>query len=211
MVDTLKYWGYIEQTADSQKYTLGLKVVELGMAKLQRLDFFAESAPYLKKLAEKFNETVNLGVLDSGEVVYLDKEESTRTVKAILYPGRRAPIHCTAIGKVLLAFQPPDVQANIIKGKKLKKYNRNTITSWKELNEELKKIKNFGYAFDDGEQIEEVNCVAVPIYDVNGKVIAAISVSVPAFRMNSEKKEDVISTSKKIAMEISMRLGYKVF
>jgi DNA-binding IclR family transcriptional regulator len=210
MMDTLKYWGFVEQVPNSQEYTLGLKVVELGMTKLHQLNVFNESAPFLKEIAQKFDETVNLGVLDEGEVVYLDKVESTRIVKAILYPGRRAPFHCTAIGKVLMAFQPKSVRSKIIVGKELTKYNKNTITEPKMLENELLKIKQSGYAVDNGEQIEEVNCIAVPIYDIHGKVIAAISISAPAFRMSLEKRKEMISVSKKKAMDISRRLGYKI-
>ena len=123
MVDTLKYWGLVEQLPHSQEYTLGLKVVQLGMAKLHQMSVFNEARPLLEKLCEQFNETVNLGVLDHEQVVYLDKYESTRIVKAILYPGRRAPIYCTAIGKVLLAFQKNEQRKAIIKQLKLKKYN----------------------------------------------------------------------------------------
>jgi IclR family transcriptional regulator, KDG regulon repressor len=210
MVDTLKYWGFIEQVPYTQEYTLGLKVVELGMAKLHQLNVFNEATPFLKQIAEQFDETVNLAVLDQGEVVYLDKVESTRIVKAILYPGKRAPFHCTAIGKVLMAFQPKTVRSKIIKEKKLTRYNQNTITDPEVLENELMKIRDSGYALDNGEQVEEVHCVAVPIYDIHGKVIAAISISAPAFRMGTEKKKEIITFSRKKAMEISKRLGYKI-
>jgi IclR family transcriptional regulator, KDG regulon repressor len=210
MIDTLKYWGFVEQIPHTQEYTLGLKVVELGMAKLHQLNVFNEATPFLKQIAEQFNETVNLGVLDQGEVVYLDKVESTRIVKAILHPGRRAFFHCTAIGKVLMAFQPKSIRSKYIKEKKLTRYNQNTITDPEVLENELLKIRESGYALDNGEQVEEVHCVAVPIYDLHEKVIAAISISAPAFRMSPEKKKKMISISKKKALEISKRLGYKI-
>lgn len=120
MLSTLKYWGYVEQILDTQKYCLGLKVAELGMVKIHNLDLFKETNPFLQQLAKRFDETANLGVLEQKEVFYLDKVESTRTVKAILYPGRCAPVHCTALGKALLAFQLPEVRKKIV-GKKLKK------------------------------------------------------------------------------------------
>lgn len=210
MIDTLKYWGFIEQVPYTQQYTLGLKVVELGMAKLHQLNVFNEATLYLKQINERFDETVNLGVLDQGEVVYLDKIESTRIVKAILHPGRRAPFYCTAIGKILVAFQPKSVRSKIINSSKLIRYNQSTITDVETLESELTKIRNSGYALDIGEHVEEVHCVAVPIYNLHGKVIAAISISVPAFRMSMEKRKEIISFSKKKAMEISKRLGYKI-
>src|SRR6056297_13788 len=176
MIDTLKYWGFVEQIPYTQEYRLGLKVVELGMAKLYQLNLFNEAIPFLKQIAEQFDETVNLGVLDQGEVVYLDKVESTRIVKAVLYPGRRAPFHCTAIGKVLMAFQPKSIRSKYTKEKKLTRYNQHTITDPELLENELMKIRESGYALDNGEQIEEVHCVAVPIFNLHGIVIAAISI-----------------------------------
>jgi DNA-binding IclR family transcriptional regulator len=211
MIDTLRYWGFVEQVPRTQEYTLGFKVVELGMAKLHQLNVFKEAAPFLKKIAEMFDETVNLGILDQGEVVYLDKVESTRIVKAILHPGKRAPFHCTAIGKVLLAFQSKSLRSKLIEGTTLTRYTQNTITNYKELDKELKRIRDSGYALDNGEHVEEVNCVAVPIYDIHGKVIAAISISVPAFRMSQERRKEMILLSKKKSFEISRRLGYKLF
>lgn len=210
MVDTLKYWGYVEQVPYTQEYTLGIKVVELGMAKLHNLNVFTETAPFLKQISDQFDETVNLAVLDQGEVVYLDKVESSRIVKAVLNPGRRAPFHCTAIGKVLMAFQPKQLRAKILAEKPLIGYNQNTITDPVILEHEFVNIRENGYALDNGEHIEEVNCVAVPLYDLHGKVIAAISISAPTFRMNAKKKQDMITFSKKKAMEISRRMGYRI-
>ena len=209
MVDTLKYWGLVEQLPHSQEYTLGLKVVQLGMAKLHQMSVFNEARPLLEKLCEQFNETVNLGVLDHEQVVYLDKYESTRIVKAILYPGRRAPIYCTAIGKVLLAFQKNEQRKAIIKQLKLKKYTQNTITNKKILVQELAKIRYLGYAFDYGEQVEEVNCIAAPVFNVYGNVMAALSVSVPVFRINKGKKQKIIYACQQTAQKISLRLGYQ--
>jgi len=102
ILDTLKHGGYVEQDSHTQKYQLGLKVLELGMAKLHQMDLVREATPYLKELVKQCNETVHLGVLEAGEVLYLAKEESSQTIRMISYVGKRAPLHCTALGKVLL-------------------------------------------------------------------------------------------------------------
>jgi len=96
ILDTLKHWGYVEQVPNNQKYQLGLKVLELGMAKLHQIDLAREATPYLKELVNQCNETVHLGVLKDGEVLYLAKEESSQTIRMISYVGKRAPLHCTA-------------------------------------------------------------------------------------------------------------------
>lgn len=211
ILDTLKYWGYIEQDSESQKYFLGLKLVELGMIRLHQMNVFNEAAPFLKELAMQFNETVNLGVLDGGEVVYLDKVESTKTVKVIFSRGRRAPVHCTAIGKALLAFQSKAIRMKIIKEKGLKKFNKNTITDIKVLEKELEEVRHSGYSFDRGEQVEEAYCLAAPIFNFNKQVVAAISISVPFFRMDMEKQKAIISAIKESTIKISKRLGYQLY
>jgi len=98
ILDTLKHWGYVEQEPNNQRYQLGLKIIELGMAKLQQIDLVREATPYLKELVKQCNETVHLGVLEEGEVMYLAKEESSQTIRMISYVGKRAPVHCTALG-----------------------------------------------------------------------------------------------------------------
>jgi len=98
ILDTLKYGGYVEQDPSTQKYQLGLKLLELGMAKLQQIDLIRESTPYLKELAKRCDETVHLGILEDNNVLYLVKEESTQTIRMISYVGKRAPLHCTALG-----------------------------------------------------------------------------------------------------------------
>jgi len=106
ILDTLKHWGYVEQNPNTQKYQLGLKLLELGMAKLHQIDLVREATPYLKGLVNYCNETVHLSILDNAEVLYLAKEESSQAIRMCSYIGKRAPLHCTALGKVLLTDLP---------------------------------------------------------------------------------------------------------
>jgi len=127
ILDTLKYWGYVEQDPKSQKYRLGLKLLELGMAKLHQMDLAREATPYLKELVKQCNETVHLGVLEGGEVLYLAKEESSQTIRMISYVGKRAPLHCTALGKVLLAYLSAEEREKIL-GEKVLPRLRGCVT-----------------------------------------------------------------------------------
>jgi len=210
MLDTLKYWGYVEQDPDTQKYQLGLKVMELGMAKLHQMDLVKESSPYLKELVNQCNETVHLGVLEEGEVLYLAKEESSQTIRMVSYVGKRAPVHCTALGKVLLAYLPEEERRKILDKRGLPRLTEKTITEEKELEKELCRVKEEGFALDRGEHERDVYCIAAPIRNYQRKVIAALSISGPAFRIDVNKqnnlKEALIQKSKKI----SGRLGYSL-
>ena len=208
ILDTLKHWGYVEQDPKTQKYRLGLKLLELGMAKLHQISLVKEATPYLKELVKLCNETVHLGVREEGEVLYLAKEESSQTIRMISYVGKRAPLHCTALGKVLLAHLSPEERKKTLEGKVLPHLTENTITDQKQLEKELSKVKEQGFALDREENEKDVRCIAAPIRNYQGKVIAAISISSPIFRIDknvqNNLKKALIETSEKI----SKRLGY---
>ena len=208
ILDTLKHWGYVEQDSHTQKYQLGLKALELGMAKLHQMDLVREATPYLKELVNQCNETVHLGVLEEGEVLYLAKEESSQTIRMISYVGKRAPLHCTALGKVLLTYLSTEERKKILGEKVLPRFTENTITNRRELEKELSKVKEQGFALDREENEKDIRCVAAPIRNYQGEVLAAISISSPIFRIDknvqNNLKEVIIETSKKI----SKRLGY---
>lgn len=208
ILDTLKHWGYVEQDSHTQKYQLGLKALELGMAKLHQMDLVREATPYLKELVNQYNETVHLGVLEAGEVLYLAKEESSQTIRMCSYVGKRAPLHCTALGKVLLAYLPEEERKKILEQKELLRFTEKTIIDEKKLKKELDKIKKQGFALDLEEHEKDVCCIAATIKNHQGEVIAAVSISGPAFRIDVSKqnnlKEALLRTSKKI----SERLGY---
>ena len=142
ILDTLRHWGYVEQDPKSQKYQLGLKLLELGMTKLHQMDLVKEVTPCLKELVNQCNETVHLGVLEEGEVLYLAKEESSQTIRMISYVGKRAPLHCTALGKVLLAYFPEGEREKILGKRELPRLTEKTITDKRELEKELNKVKN---------------------------------------------------------------------
>jgi len=141
ILDTLKHWGYVEQNPNTQKYQLSLKLLELGMAKLHQIDLVREATPYLKGLVNYCNETVHLSILDNAEVLYLAKEESSQAIRMCSYIGKRAPLHCTALGKVLLTDLPKEERRKILEQKGLSRLTEKTITDKEELEKELNRIK----------------------------------------------------------------------
>ena len=208
ILDTLKYWGYVEQDPHTQEYQLGLKVLELGMAKLQQMDLVKEATPYLKELVKLCNETIHLGVLEEGEVLYLAKEESSKTIRMISYVGKRAPLHCTALGKVLLAHLSAEEREKILGEKVLPRLTENTITNKRELEKELDKIKEQGFALDREENEKDVCCIAAPIRNYQGEVIAALSISSPIFRIDKNVQNNLKGALLETSEKISKRLGY---
>jgi len=203
---TLKSGGFVEQDTKTQKYLLGMKFVELGASKLKNMNLTKEIGPYLKELKAKFNETVHLGILRENEILYLLKEESSQTIRMVSQIGNRAPIYCTGLGKILLAFLPSKEKNEILNKTKLIAYTNNTITNRKILEDELSKIKKQGFAIDDEEHEKDVFCIAVPVTNFENQTIAAISISIPKFRINFDKQEEIKEVLINTSDAISKRL-----
>ena len=208
VLNTLKYRGYVEQNPVNQKYRLGLKLVELGMARYHQIDLVKEAHPFLKELVDQCNETVHLGILDNDEVLYLAKEDCSRTIRMVSQVGRRAPLHSTALGKILLAYLPEKEREKIIAHKNLSCFTEHTIIEKKELEKELDKVKKQGFALDIEENEKEICCIAAPIRDYSGEVIAALSISSPFYRINTNQQKDLKNSLLQVSKKISKRLGY---
>ncbi len=205
---TLFKRGFVSKNPDNGKYRLSIKFFELGSIVLENIDLRKIAHPYMEQLAKEFNETVHLGILSEGEVVSIEQEKSNQTLQPQIYIGRRAPLHCTGVGKVLLAFLNEEEIDRIIREKGLKKFTNNTITDAFQLKKELRKIRNLGYAIDNMEHESGVRCIAAPIKDYQGNIIASMSLSGPAFRIEEDRipyiKERVIYYCRLI----SQAMGY---
>jgi DNA-binding IclR family transcriptional regulator len=213
LLSSLSYFGYVRQDSKTRDYILGFKLVELGNLLLSQLDLRKVAEPFLRDLSERSQETVHLAFLDRNEIVYLDKVEmdhSSSGLRMASHVGLRNPAHSCAVGKVLLSHLSEAELDQLIQEKGLAKRTENTLIDPAQLKEHLKSVRNQGYAIDDEENERGIRCVAAPIYNEAGKVVAAISISGPAFRITKkliqEKlKKEVVET----AFKISQRLGYQ--
>jgi len=207
ILTTLKSRGYINQNEQTAKYRLGIKLFELGCAVQNTKRLVEIAKPYLRELSEITTEIVNLAILEGREVIYLSKIESTEILTVNIKSGTRVLAHCTALGKVLLAFIPDREFDGLYKSEKqLPSLTQNSITSLKELKKQLKKIREQGYTIDKEEYRIGVNCFAVPIINKDGRAIAAISVTGPASRFTIGEMEKVKDRLINISKEISNSL-----
>jgi DNA-binding IclR family transcriptional regulator len=212
LLSSLSYFGYVRQDMKTRNYLLGFKLVDLGNLLLGQIDIRREAEPFLKELSEKTKETVHMVFLDRNEIVYIDKVETDNSPSGLRMASRiglRNPAHSSAVGKVLLSHLSNWELKDFFKEKPLPKRTENTITDPLQLMDHLKQVSAQGYAIDDEENERGIRCVAAPIYNESGKVLAAISISGPAFRVTrkviQEKlKKEVMET----ALKISQRLGY---
>lgn len=208
LLATLGKRRYVERDADTGRYRLGLKVFELGSWFFNRMELRQEARPLLQELVDQTLETAHLGILDEGQVVYIEKVESPQTVRMYSELGKRAPAHCTAMGKVLLAHLPEPELDRIIATRGLTRYTSNTIVDAEQLKDHLRRVAGQGYAIDDTEHEEAIRCVAAPVRNYRGEVVAALSVSGPAVRLSRERIGEVARLVRATALRISRRLGY---
>jgi len=203
---TMKEMGYLKKDLKTDKYSLTLKLFELGSSALGRLSILEEARPVMKKISENTAETIHLAVLEGGEVVYIEKFDSPQTLRMYSRIGRRAPAYCTGLGKALLAWAPPSVVERVCRN--LRGFTKNTITDPAALKRALAEIRKNGYSTDNEEHEDGIRCVAAPIKDLSGEVVAALSISGPSMRFDKERVEKLKDIVIEAASEISGRLGY---
>jgi IclR family transcriptional regulator, pca regulon regulatory protein len=212
-VITLVALGYLEQGA-SRKYRLGLRVTDLGMSALNSTGLREHAHPYLEELRQRTSYTVNLGVLDGTDVLYVDRVRSFRRgqskIDLDLHTGSRLPAYCTSMGKLLLANLPESEQRELISAIKVSKRGPNTITSKKALREELEEIQSAGFAVNDQELAPELITIAAPVRNEAREVVAAINLAAHSSMISLEEMVDALGPHLvSTADRISARLGYR--
>jgi DNA-binding IclR family transcriptional regulator len=203
---TLEQEGVIEKQGD--KYTIGFRVIQLGMAALSKMELRNIAIPFLYELSIKLGETSHLAVLSDRKSLIIEVCDSPHPVKISSRPGTLVSLHCSATGKVLLAFAigAENIDA-YYEGMKLEKRTDNTITSISEFKKEIQKIFNQGYAVDNEEYYENVRCLAAPIKNAFGKTVAAIGITATTFRFKPEMTQSASTEVIRVATEISKKLG----
>jgi IclR family acetate operon transcriptional repressor len=192
---------------DGGRFRLGLKLVELAGGLLESDDLRSAAEPLLHDLAAVSGETVHLGVPSGNEVVYIAKVESRHSVRLVSRIGARAPIHCSAMGKAILAGLGAAERSPLLDS--LPRRTENTITSKKALQEELAEIRSAGFSIDDEENEVGVRCVGAVVTAGNGDPLGAISISGPADRLGRERASELGPVVIETAAEVARQLGHR--
>jgi len=192
LLASLKSYGYVRQTAENSKYSLGFRLFELGMQTVSHLDIRAEALPFLQELMRKTKQTSHLGVLDDIDGVYLAKVESTQPIRVYSWEGKRLPLHSTAMGKVLLAWQDEEKLEDLFERIKLARFTEKTITN-----------------VDDQENEPNIRCIGAPVRSVKGEVVAAVSISGLASVIDGEQMVELRDEVIEITQQLSVQLGFK--
>lgn len=203
LLNTLKECNFITQNERTKKYQLSLKIWQLGMKAYSQNNLASTLRAFLVRLKNETGETSNLTVLDRKTIVYIAQEESDKVIKMFTKTGAAAPLHCTASGKIFLAYKDEEKRDEILKDYVMTKFTPNTISTKDQLLKELGVIKENGYAFDVEERDEDVSCVAAPIFGPDNDVIACLSISGPNSRFSETNKKKWIDVIVKISNEAS--------
>lgn len=211
LLSTLIYKGYVVQDEETSRYKITFKLFELGSKKVHKLDLLKISRPYTKMLMESVNEVVHLVIMEGTDIVYIDKVEANNTISMSSRIGKRNSMYCTATGKVILAFLPEDEVLKVWNNSKIIKLTKNTNTDFILFKKELETIREKGYAIDDEENEMGVRCVGAPIFNINGEISGALSVSGPKLRVTDDKIDFISKEVIKYANIISEEMGYKLY
>lgn len=206
-LQTMVTLGYVRQEPDSERYGLTMRVFELGAKALQYPELVDLAKNHMQILADKTGETVHLGTLIDSEIIYVHKVDSRHMLGMYSKVGRRAPLHCTAIGKVLMAWEDPERRGLILQGADFKPFRDNTITQLDAFEAELARVKAQGFGEDREEFDDHIRCLGVPIFDRLDRPIAGLSISFPTFRYDDARQGEVVAMLTAASRDISQRLG----
>lgn len=202
LVKTMVIYGYLQPEPGSRRYTLGKRLYHIGWQMLNLVPMRQNARPYLYRLVQETGECAHTAVYAEGKVLVIDDVETETTLRVVSGTGRMIPLHCTALGKVMLAFSEVPMQ------KELQSFTGRTLTDFDSLRLHLEQVRAQGYGLDDEEYDAGIRCMAAPVYNQMGIAIAAIGISGPAVRVTHERIPVFAERVKCAARELSADLGY---
>lgn len=209
LLRTLVDSGWTDFHESTRRYTLGLRTLEAGNAYTRALGLPERARPYMERIRDEVDETVQLSILDGRHNVYIAKVEGRQPLRLASEVGRRLPAHATGLGKALLAELSARELEERIGGVRLEGFTPHTITTKSALRAELAEIRHRGYASDNEEYSIGVRCIAVVVRDHSGKAEVAMSVSAPGIRFDRERRDRTLRLLREAAARLSTALGYE--
>ncbi len=207
LLTTLQNERFVRFESERSVWLIGVQAFRVGSAFVRSRDVVTISRPFMRRLMEQSGETVNLGIADRGEVVYLAQVECQKMMRAISGPGGRARMHCSGVGKAILSHFTRDAAQKVLHGHELTRETSHTLTSFEALAQDLEVSRQQGYAIDDEENAIGLRCVAAAIFDEHGEPLAAISVSGPSARVTDQRIPALGELVHKVAEDITSELG----
>jgi IclR family acetate operon transcriptional repressor len=208
LLATLDRHGLVERDPRTARYRLGPRLAQLASSARGELDLRQAARPVCEALARSLGETVTLDVLDTDEIVPVEQATGSTSVVSVNWLGTRSPVHCTASGKVILAFAPEALRARLLE-RPLARQTPHTIVAREQLEAQLAAVRETGFARTFEELEVGLNAVAAPVRGPDGGVVAALDVSGPAHRLAASGRPELVARTKEAADDLSRRLGYR--
>jgi IclR family KDG regulon transcriptional repressor len=213
LLATLEQRDYIEQSPVNERYRIGARCLELGEAFCRSHTLLEQARPILRNLARTVGETAHLALMTSFEVVHVGAEVFSQPILTPSRVGHRLPVHCTALGKVLLGLAPEQSRQTydqtVVAGRPLPRRTPATIVDPMKFFEHIRTVAGQGFALDIEECEDGLHCVAVPVYGRDGHMVAALSISGPAFRLGIDRcLRDIAPAVTASAAQLSHNLGF---
>lgn len=207
---TLLNRGFVERNEQTGIYQIGLKMVELSSIRLNHVELKTEALPYLHQLANKLNQSIQLAIYDEGEAVFIEKVEKYQSFHMYCQIGKRIPLYCSAVGKSLILDKTDEEIETVMKDTDYIKFTENTRLNIKDLLADIHLGREIGYTKDSAEHEDNVYCVAMPVYDYRGKIVASVSVTGFSEKVYEEEGERARAALKITCEAISKRLGHSI-
>jgi DNA-binding IclR family transcriptional regulator len=201
--------GYLWREPGSNRYRLGLELMTLARGVEAGHDVREAALPVLRHLADRCHLTAHLGVIEQGQAVYVEKADVPGLIKVDTWPGRRTDAHSTSIGKAIAAYLADEEVEAIARERGLKRRTPKTLTSLARLRRDFELVRARGYAVDDEENNPGVRCVAAPIFDASGRVVASINVTGTTSQIGEAAIPKVAEMVRDAARRVSQRMGYR--
>ncbi len=208
LIRTLTALGYLVQDDSTKQYHLGSKVFHLAASAWTEVQLFKIAKPFLVAMAQHTGETSHLAILERGEVIVIDKVDGSGPVRLTERVGYPRPAHCTAIGKALLAYLPDAELKAFMEAGDLRPFTPKSITAAPILEQELERVRAQGCAVDDEEFAQGIRCLAAPVQNFTGQVVAAIGISGPVWRVSLDRVAQLTEFVKSIGHRLSQQLGH---
>jgi len=205
---TLDRAGYLHRSEVTGRYLFGTKLFSLATKSVSRLELKEQALPSLASLAKETGLTVHMAIPERGTAILIEKIDPPGLIRLATWPGKQMDLHCTGVGKALLAYLPQEEVSTLIRGYGLPQHNARTLSSAKRLREELVQIREQGYSYDDEEDEVGLRCIGAPVFDRNRVCIAAISVAGTTAQIHPDNLDALSRKIRQVADTVSFQMGF---
>lgn len=208
LLKTLEERGFVEKNEITNQYHIGLKLVEIASIRLNNMELKIEASPFIRALVNKIKQPAQIAIYDNGEAIFIEKIQEYHHMRMYSQIGKRIPIYCSSVGKALVLNRRDNEILEVLNKQEMISFTKTTLTEPQKVLDEIRMARKTGYTIDNEEHEEGIFCIAAPIFDYRGQIIAAISTAGTNNTFLHDSNAEIINDIKETAKQISARMGY---